>query len=289
MIMASRPSMWRTQYTNRASMWTASIWLDDPAGRPTGITRFLAFVEKRKSFVRMLTLPYSNWRWATVCLTESIAALPRGAPAASHPFDPRANLFTMGDAAERRMTVDEYLAFEETAKERHEFLDGRVWDMSGGTYAHDLLSTAIAAELRAVLHGKPCSAAGPNLRLKSLETGLYTYADALVACDPRFEDKKRTTLLNPRVVVEVLSESSEGYDRGDKFLHYRSIESVQDYVLVSTTARRVEVYTHGANVWELRIYGEGDTIHLPSLDARLAVDTVYRGVELDPPYAHARP
>lgn len=87
----------------------------------------------------------------------------------------------------------------------------------------------------------------------------------------------------------MLSESSEGYDRGDKFLHYRSIDSVQGYVLVSTTARRVEVYARSVDVWELRVYGEGDAIHLPSLDVRLAVDTIYRGVELDPPYAHARP
>ena len=186
------------------------------------------------------------------------------------------------------MTVVEYLAFEESATERHEFLDGNVWDMSGGTYAHDLLSTAVAAELRAGLRGTPCSAAGPNLRLKSLATGLYTYADALVACDPRFEDPKRTTLLNPCVVVEVLSESSEGYDRGDKFLHYRSIESVQACVLVSTTARRVEVYTRAPDAWELRTYVAGDTIHLSSVGVSVEPDAIYRGVELDPPYAHAR-
>jgi Uma2 family endonuclease len=193
----------------------------------------------------------------------------------------------MGNAAERRMTVGEYLAFEETARERHEFLDGRVWAMSGGTYAHDALSTVMAAELRGALRGTPCSASGPILRLKSPETGLYTYADALVVCGARFEDAKRTTILNPRVVVEVLSESSEAYDRGDKFAHYRSIESVADYVLVSTTAPRVEVYTRAVDAWELRVHGEGDSIHLASVSVRLPVDVLYRDVKLDPPYAHA--
>jgi Uma2 family endonuclease len=193
----------------------------------------------------------------------------------------------MGDAAKRRMTVDEYIAFEEAARDRHEFLDGKIWAMSGGTDAHDALSTGIAAELRAALLGAPCSARGPNLRVKSLVTGLYTYADSLVICEPRFEDAKRTTLLNPRVVVEVLSESSEGYDRGDKFAHYRSIESVGDYVLVATTTRQVEVYTRGADAWELRVYREGAAIHLPSVNIRMPLDILYRGVDLDPPYVHA--
>ncbi len=126
------------------------------------------------------------------------------------------------------MTVAEYLALEEGARERHEFLDGQIWAMSGGTDAHDALSIAIAAEFRTALRGDECTARGSNLRVKSLATGLYTYADALMVCCPRFEDEKRTTLLNPRVVVEVVSESSEGYDRGDKFAHYRTIESVGD-------------------------------------------------------------
>jgi len=118
--------------------------------------------------------------------------------------------------------------------------------------------------------------------------GLYMYTDALVICEPRFEDAKRTTLLNPRVVVEVLSESSEGYDRGDKFAHYRSIESVGDYVLVATTTRQVEVYTRGADAWELRVYREGAAVHLRSVNVRIPLDTLYRGVDLDPPYVHAR-
>jgi Uma2 family endonuclease len=155
--------------------------------------------------------------------------------------------------------------------------------MSGGTYAHDALSTAMAAELRSALLGSSCFAGGSNLRLKSLETGLYTYADALVVCEPRFEDERRTTLLNPRVVVEVLSEGTEGYDRGEKFAHYRTIASLEHYVLVSPTAPNVEVYTRGAEAWELRVYRGGDDIALPALGVRIAMTAVYRDVALDPP------
>jgi Uma2 family endonuclease len=182
------------------------------------------------------------------------------------------------------MTEEEYLAFEERATERHEFLDGHVWAMSGGTAAHDALSTAVAAELRSALASKDCLAHGPNLRLKSLSSGLYTYADALVACRPQqFADAKRTTLLNPRLIVEVLSENTESYDRGAKFAHYRGIPSIGDYVLVSTTERLVEVYTRATDAWELRVYREGDEIVLPSIGVKLSLDAIYRGVELDPP------
>lgn len=185
------------------------------------------------------------------------------------------------------MSVEEYLVFEEKAGGRHEFLDGIAWAMSGGTDAHDALSTGMAAELRAALSGSDCAARGSNLRVKSLETGLFTYADALVVCAARFEDAKRTTLLNPRVVVEVLSAGTEAYDRGDKFAHHRTIDSVGDYVLVSTTAPVVEVYTRGSDEWTLRVYRAGDSIHLPSVALRMAVDDLYRGIELDPPHSHA--
>jgi len=187
------------------------------------------------------------------------------------------------------MTLDEYVALEEASRERHEFLDGRVWAMGTGTDAHDALSTAIAAELRAALRGGECAARGSNLRIKSVTTGLYTYADALVVCGPRFEDEKRTTLLNPRVVVEVVSESSEAYDRGEKFAHYRTIESIGDYVLVSTTAPHVEVYTREAEAWTLRVYRAKESLRLPSVQIRIAVDSLYEGITLDPPRTHGAP
>ena len=180
------------------------------------------------------------------------------------------------------MSLDEYLAFEETASERHEYLDGEIFAMSGGTRSHDFLSGAFFAELRAALRGKPCAPAASNLRVKSQVTGLYTYPDALVHCDPKFEDAKETTLLNPRVVVEVLSPGTEANDRGDKFRHYRSIPSVAEYVLVSTTDQLVEVYARREKSWELSIHEAGQELVLASIEVRLSVDELYRGVTLEP-------
>lgn len=180
------------------------------------------------------------------------------------------------------MTIGEYLAFEETAAVRHEFLDGEIFAMGGGTRAHDFLSGALFAELRAALRGKPCAPASANLRVKSQRTGLYTYPDALVHCGPEFEDGKQTTLLNPRVIFEVISPSSEAYDRGDKFRHYRSIPSIQEYVLVSSTARRIEVYARHGETWELSIREAGQELELASIGVRVSLDAVYEGVELDP-------
>ena len=193
----------------------------------------------------------------------------------------------MGQPAAKRMTVHDYVALEAASPDRHEFLAGEVWAMSGGTDAHDALSTAIASEFRAALRGGECSARGSNLRVKSGVTGLYTYADALVVCGPRFEDEKRTTLLNPRVIVEVLSESTEAYDRGEKFAHYRTMESVADYVLVSTTAPLVEVYSREGESWMLRVHRGGGSLHVPSIDVRLSIAALYEGIVLDPPRAHA--
>lgn len=182
--------------------------------------------------------------------------------------------------------MDDYLASEELSRDRHEYLAGEVWAMGGGTDAHDAISTAVAAELRTALAGGECSARGPNLRILATRSGLYTYADALVVCDPRFADERRTTLLNPRVVVEVVSESSEAYDRGEKFEHYRTIDSLADYVLCGTTSRLIEVYSRQGDVWTLRIHREGDHVALPSVSAGFSVDAVYAGVVLDPVRAH---
>lgn len=180
------------------------------------------------------------------------------------------------------MTVDEYLAFEASATEKHEFFDGQIFAMSGGTAAHSKLILGVGAELRAALRGSPCEAFDSNLRVKSMVTGLYTYPDVSIACGgAQFEGEVRTTLLNPKVIIEVLSPSTEAYDRGEKFAQYRTIASLAEYVLVSTSHRRIEVFTRRDDVWELRVYGEGAHAELASVGVKLAVDAVYEGVELE--------
>jgi Uma2 family endonuclease len=187
-----------------------------------------------------------------------------------------------GDAAARRMMVEEYLAFEASATERHEFLDGQMFAMTGGTAAHGELIVAVGAELRTALRSSPCRAYDSNLRVKSTVTGLYTYPDVSIACGgAQFEGDSRTTLLSPRVVIEVLSPSTEAYDRGEKFAHFRTVASLAEYVLVSTSHRRIEVFTRRDDVWELRVYGEGSQAELGSVGLELAVDAVYEGVELE--------
>ena len=180
------------------------------------------------------------------------------------------------------MTVDEYLALEERATEKHEFLDGQMYAMSGGTLEHSAIIATLLMELGGMLRGERCRLYDSNLRVKSMVTGLYTYPDVSIVCGkPELEGDARTTLLNPRVVVEVLSPSTEAYDRGEKFAHYRTIASLAEYVLVSTTHRRIEVFTRRDDVWELRVYGEGAQVELGSVGARLALDAVYEGVKLE--------
>jgi Uma2 family endonuclease len=142
-------------------------------------------------------------------------------------------------------SLDDYLQLELTALERHEFRNGEVVAMSGGTYENSIITANVVAAVHGRLRGKRCRVAESNLRIRIPRTVLYTYPDASVICGgPRFDprDKTRRTITNPRVVIEVLSPSTEAYDRGEKFEMYRRIESFEEYVLVAQDAPRVEVF-----------------------------------------------
>src|SRR5262245_50639784 len=125
----------------------------------------------------------------------------------------------MGEAAQKaRMTAEEYLAFERASEQKHEYADGEIFAMSGGTYEHGLIAGNVLGELRGALLERPCTVQGSDVRVKAVATKRYLYPDVSVVCGrPVFEDETRDTLLNPRVIVEVLSDSTERYDRGDKF------------------------------------------------------------------------
>lgn len=182
------------------------------------------------------------------------------------------------------MTPEEYLAFERASPEKHEFADGEIFAMSGGTYAHSLLGTNVAGELRNALSDRPCDVHGADMRIEVAATRRFFYPDVSVVCGPPvFLDDKRDTVLNPKVIVEVLSDSSEGYDRGEKFAHYRRIESLRDYVLVSQTEPLVEHFSRQADgTWLYRALGPGDKLVLPSVDSAVAVDRIYLKVPLSP-------
>ncbi len=176
------------------------------------------------------------------------------------------------------MTAAEYLAWERAQADKHEFHDGEVFAMAGGSPRHNYLATAIAAELRAALDGGPCVVLSSDQRVASESTRSYVYPDAVVVCDA-FEVAPHTddVLANPAAVVEVLSPTTEGYDRGDKWRSYQALSSLVDYVLVAQSAPRVEHFGRDADgTWRYRVFGPGETVELAS-GARLSVDAVYRG------------
>lgn len=187
----------------------------------------------------------------------------------------------MADPALRRgMTPEEYLAFERSSPEKHEYAGGEIFAMSGGTAEHSAVTLNLLSELRAALHGRGCRAYESNMRLHIPGSGRFVYPDGSVVCGrPEFTDETRDTLANPRLVVEVLSDSTEAYDRGDKFAAYRTVASFQEYVVASQKKPRIEVFSRQADQsWTLHIFGPGDRVELLSLGCAILVDRVYEGV-----------
>jgi Uma2 family endonuclease len=176
-----------------------------------------------------------------------------------------------------RYTMDDYLAVEEMSPVRHEFLNGEIYAMAGGTPEHAALSAAVVTVLGARLRGGPCRPYSGDLRIRVRATGLATYPDAAVVCgEPARDPESPTHVTNPTVIVEVLSPSTEDYDRGEKRGHYQRIESLREYVLVAQDRRRVEVWFRDeAGAWQSRVHESGDDVDLPSLHLRVAVDELY--------------
>jgi Uma2 family endonuclease len=147
----------------------------------------------------------------------------------------------MYQLAEQFITAADYLALERQADAKSEYLNGSIYAMSGASRSHNRITVNLTAALHAQLKRKPCEPFTGDLRVKVSPTGLYTYPDVVVVCgEPRFEDQHVDTLLNPTVIIEVLSDSTEAYDRGEKFAHYRALESLTDYLLVAQDQPRIE-------------------------------------------------
>ena len=179
------------------------------------------------------------------------------------------------------MSENDFLEFERKSDVKHEFLAGEVFAMAGGTPRHAAIAMNVGTELNARLGSKPCFVVGSDLRTYIEATGLYTYPDVTVVCwRPRYHPKDKDTLLNPTLIVEVLSESTEAYDRGQKFAHYRTLDSLKEYVLVAQAERRVEHYRRlDTGQWVLTEYREG-AVTLPALDVALPLDAVYAKLDL---------
>ncbi len=175
------------------------------------------------------------------------------------------------------MSYAEYLAAEVVSEVRHEFLNGEVWAMARGTIEHGALAASITGELHQALRGKACSTFSSDLRVRIPETDLATYPDLSVVCgqlQTALDDKDAIT--NPIVLVEVLSESTEAYDRGAKWAHYRRIASLREYVLVSQAEPLIEVYRRAeSGRFELLEARAGESSDLASIGVTLDVSAVY--------------
>lgn len=180
-------------------------------------------------------------------------------------------------------TAAEYLALERRATYKSEYVNGHIIAMSGASRRHNLIAANISRELSSQLRGRPCESYISDMRVRVSETGLYTYPDVVAVCgDIRFADEQTDTLLNPTVIVEVLSASTEAYDRGDKFAHYRRLASLHDYVLVSQDAVRVEHYVRQGEKWLLSEASLlTDTVSLASIQCTLVLEDIYDKVRFD--------
>jgi len=185
----------------------------------------------------------------------------------------------------RFVTPKDYLDWERGQETRHEWFDGEIYAMTGASREHNLLCGNTLSALHGQLRGGTCEVYNNDMRVKVSETGMYTYPDIAVACGrPEFEDAEVDTLLNPVLIIEVLSDSTERYDRGAKFAHYRSLPSLQDYLLVAQDHCRVEHYRRqDASHWLLSEHQAlGDIIELESVQCRLLLADLYERVLVQP-------
>ncbi|MDX2022165.1 MAG: Uma2 family endonuclease [Deltaproteobacteria bacterium] len=180
----------------------------------------------------------------------------------------------MHQIAHHRYTFQEYVELEESSDTKHEFLDGSIFAMAGGTPEHAAMAAFITSRLGSQMQG--CRVYSSDLRVRVLATGLATYPDVTVICGPSERDPSSPThVTNPTVVVEILSNATEDYDRGDKLEHYKLIPSLKAIVLVDHRKPHVEVWTRPSGVWEAQTFVAGTKFHLDAVGAELSVDDVY--------------
>ena len=184
-----------------------------------------------------------------------------------------------------QLTPQQYLDIERKAAFKSEFFRGEMFAMAGASLQHNRISVNLIAGVSNHLRGQPCEVYGSDMRVHVDRTGLYTYPDVVIACgEQRFADTQSDTLLNPKVLIEILSDSTEKYDRGTKSAHYRQIDSLQEYVLVSQSEPRVEVYQRLPDGnWLLReALAIDQSITLASVGVTLPLPEIYLRVEFPP-------
>ncbi len=186
----------------------------------------------------------------------------------------------MGLPAEKLYTLQEYVALEAATGIKHEYDHGVVTAMAGGTPEHARLAMRLGATLENLVNGKPCKPFSSDLKIKA--GGKIHYPDVSVLCPPVKRDfDLPDAVTNPRVVFEVLSDSTEAYDRGEKFAFYRENLELIDYVLISPTRVYAEHYTRTpTNTWNLEFLGPGSVLHLASIECEIPLNSLYEGMEM---------
>ncbi|TVQ60089.1 MAG: Uma2 family endonuclease [Spirulina sp. DLM2.Bin59] len=179
---------------------------------------------------------------------------------------------------ERYFTPEEYFAWEEQQLEKHELIDGRVYAMTGGTQNHSAIQLNMGSLIKAHLRGSQCKVFNSDLKVNILYTPNYTYPDLSVTCDPR--DREHPLYITyPCLIVEVLSPSTEAYDRGKKFKKYRRNPHLVDYVLVSSDEMAIDIYhKNEAGDWLILSYRAGDVVELASIGLTVAIEQIYEEV-----------
>jgi Uma2 family endonuclease len=179
-------------------------------------------------------------------------------------------------APRHRYTFEDYLELEQVAQVRHEFYDGEIYAMAGGTPEHAAMAAAVTAALGRQLSGGPCRVYSSDLRLRVTTSGLATYPDVTVICGPSERDPKSAThVTNPKLLVEVLSPSTAEYDRGEKLQHYQAISSLESIVLVDRDNARVDLWSREETGWRSRAFVPGEIVPLEAIHCTLAVDEVF--------------
>jgi Uma2 family endonuclease len=185
-----------------------------------------------------------------------------------------------------QLTPTEYLAWEEQQLEKHEYIEGQVYAMSGGSVNHGRIAIRLTALFDAHLESSSCITGNSDIKINIANTNHYTYPDASVTCSD-LDQSTPNYFTYPCLIVEVLSDSTEAYDRGGKFRLYQNNPALQDYLLVSSTRIEVDLYHKSATgEWMIIAYQAGDTIELKSINLRFPIGQLYRGLALKPGSSH---
>jgi Uma2 family endonuclease len=197
----------------------------------------------------------------------------------------------MALVARKTYTPEEYLALERQAEYRSEYVNGEIYAMAGASRAHVTITSNMLSEIHQQLKGKPCRIYAIDLRVKVSATGMYAYPDMVAACaQHQFDEARQDTLTNPTVIAEVLSPSTEAYDRGEKFAHYRKLPSLQEYILVAQDKVRVERYVRHGEDWLLtEISDLNAALQLTSIGCAIPLTDIYSNVDFPTEPAPLRP